>query len=263
MTQVATRLVDAVEDFLVALSVAKPSPLTLTAYRRDLPGVARRVATARPGGGTRRARPGGAGQGVPAPGLCRLGRRPRQGLHHLGAIAVRDKTTRLASVRSSPSSADSASSGSPCSPATTAARRPPWPLRPASTRSTAGLLPEDKVRAGRIMRQNLALSGAVLALLVPLGALGFLGLAAVVATHELAEVAARQRRASGQDHANRRSGCLPGADARWTVTGCPAPTTGEAGHRGAYMMMRRRRGRPLRRRCRSGRGGTDQRSRLK
>jgi cation-transporting ATPase G len=43
-------------------------------------------------------------------------------------------------------------------------------------------------RAGRIMRQNLALSGAILALLVPLGAFGFLGLAAVVATHELAEV---------------------------------------------------------------------------
>ncbi len=46
MTQVATRLVDAVEDFLVALSVAKPSPHTLAAYRRDLLGVARRVATA-------------------------------------------------------------------------------------------------------------------------------------------------------------------------------------------------------------------------
>jgi cation-transporting ATPase G len=44
-------------------------------------------------------------------------------------------------------------------------------------------------RAGRIMRQNLALSGAILAVLVPLGAFGFLGLAAVVATHELAEVA--------------------------------------------------------------------------
>jgi hypothetical protein len=37
MTQVATRLVDAVEDFLVALLVAKPSP-TLAAYRRDLLG---------------------------------------------------------------------------------------------------------------------------------------------------------------------------------------------------------------------------------
>jgi hypothetical protein len=37
MTEVATRLVDAVEDFLVALSVAKPSS-TLAADRRDLLG---------------------------------------------------------------------------------------------------------------------------------------------------------------------------------------------------------------------------------
>jgi cation-transporting P-type ATPase G len=44
-------------------------------------------------------------------------------------------------------------------------------------------------RAGRIMRQNLALSGAILAVLVPLAAFGVLGLATVVATHELAEVA--------------------------------------------------------------------------
>lgn len=43
-------------------------------------------------------------------------------------------------------------------------------------------------RAGRIMRQNLALSGAILAVLVPLAGLGVLGLATVVATHELAEV---------------------------------------------------------------------------
>ena len=43
-------------------------------------------------------------------------------------------------------------------------------------------------RAGRIMRQNLALSGLILAVLVPLAATGTLGLAAVVATHELAEV---------------------------------------------------------------------------
>lgn len=44
-------------------------------------------------------------------------------------------------------------------------------------------------RAGRIMRQNLALSAAILLVLVPLAATGVLGLAAVVATHELAEVA--------------------------------------------------------------------------
>jgi len=43
-------------------------------------------------------------------------------------------------------------------------------------------------RARRIMRQNLALSGLILAVLIPLAATGALGLAAVVATHELAEV---------------------------------------------------------------------------
>ncbi len=43
-------------------------------------------------------------------------------------------------------------------------------------------------RAGRVMRQNLALSGAILVALVPLAATGALGLAAVVAIHELAEV---------------------------------------------------------------------------
>ncbi len=43
-------------------------------------------------------------------------------------------------------------------------------------------------RAGRIMRQNLILSGAIIAILIPLAAIGVLGLAAVVATHELAEI---------------------------------------------------------------------------
>jgi cation-transporting ATPase G len=43
-------------------------------------------------------------------------------------------------------------------------------------------------RAGRIMRQNLALSGGILLALVPLAATGTLGLAAVVAVHELAEI---------------------------------------------------------------------------
>jgi len=43
-------------------------------------------------------------------------------------------------------------------------------------------------RAGRIMRQNLALSALILLTLVPLAALGVLGLATVVAAHELAEV---------------------------------------------------------------------------
>ena len=43
-------------------------------------------------------------------------------------------------------------------------------------------------RAGAVMRQNLLLSGSILAVLVPLAAVGVLGLAAVVAIHELAEV---------------------------------------------------------------------------
>mgnify|MGYP001199882552 CR=1 FL=1 len=43
-------------------------------------------------------------------------------------------------------------------------------------------------RAGRIMRQNLALSSLILIVLIPLAAAGTLGLATVVATHELAEV---------------------------------------------------------------------------
>ncbi|HEV2809753.1 MAG TPA: tyrosine-type recombinase/integrase, partial [Acidimicrobiales bacterium] len=40
------RLVDAIDDFLVDLSAAKPSPHTLAAYRRDLFGVSARVAAA-------------------------------------------------------------------------------------------------------------------------------------------------------------------------------------------------------------------------
>jgi cation-transporting ATPase G len=59
-------------------------------------------------------------------------------------------------------------------------------------------------RAGRIMRQNLALSGLILVTLIPLAATGTLGLATVVATHELAEIvviangvrAGRRRRSS-------------------------------------------------------------------
>lgn len=43
-------------------------------------------------------------------------------------------------------------------------------------------------RARTVMRQNLVLSGAIIAILVPLAATGVLGLAAVVASHELAEV---------------------------------------------------------------------------
>ena len=64
-------------------------------------------------------------------------------------------------------------------------------------------------RAGRIMRQNLLLSGSILAVLVPLAAAGALGLAPVVAIHELAEVLViangvrAGRRAAFADHANR------------------------------------------------------------
>jgi cation-transporting ATPase G len=47
---------------------------------------------------------------------------------------------------------------------------------------------EHAHRAGRIMRQNLVLSAAILLTLIPLAATGVLGLATVVATHELAEV---------------------------------------------------------------------------
>ena len=43
-------------------------------------------------------------------------------------------------------------------------------------------------RSGRIMRQNLAMSGLILIALVPLAALGILGLATVVFVHEIAEV---------------------------------------------------------------------------
>ncbi len=54
-----------------------------------------------------------------------------------------------------------------------------------------GRLPEalaEARRSVRILRQNLALSAAILLVLVPTAAAGLLGLAAVVAVHELAEV---------------------------------------------------------------------------
>jgi len=43
-------------------------------------------------------------------------------------------------------------------------------------------------RAGRIMRQNLVLSSLIIGTLIPLAALGVLGLATVIATHEIAEL---------------------------------------------------------------------------
>jgi cation-transporting ATPase G len=62
-------------------------------------------------------------------------------------------------------------------------------------------------RAGRVMRQNLLLSGGILLTLIPLAATGVLGLAAVVAVHELAEVVViangvrAGRRSAFRDHA--------------------------------------------------------------
>ncbi len=62
-------------------------------------------------------------------------------------------------------------------------------------------------RARTVMRQNLILSGSILVVLVPLAAIGALGLAAVVAAHEIAEVfvIANGLRA-------RRATALPGSD---------------------------------------------------
>ena len=48
---------------------------------------------------------------------------------------------------------------------------------------------DHAARTRRIMIQNLVLSGLIIAVLIPVAGLGWLGLGAVVATHELAEVA--------------------------------------------------------------------------
>jgi cation-transporting P-type ATPase G len=48
---------------------------------------------------------------------------------------------------------------------------------------------DHAVRTRRIMIQNLVLSGLIIAVLIPVAALGWLGLGAVVATHEIAEIA--------------------------------------------------------------------------
>ncbi|MET0459892.1 MAG: HAD-IC family P-type ATPase, partial [Ilumatobacteraceae bacterium] len=50
-------------------------------------------------------------------------------------------------------------------------------------------LVDHAVRTRRIIIQNLVLSGAIIAVLIPVAAAGWLGLGAVVATHELAEIA--------------------------------------------------------------------------
>jgi cation-transporting P-type ATPase G len=47
---------------------------------------------------------------------------------------------------------------------------------------------DHAVRTRRIMVQNLVLSGAIIAVLIPVATAGLLGLGAVVATHELAEI---------------------------------------------------------------------------
>ena len=48
---------------------------------------------------------------------------------------------------------------------------------------------DHATRTRRIMIQNLLLSGLIIAVLIPVAALGWLGLGAVVATHEIAEIA--------------------------------------------------------------------------
>jgi cation-transporting ATPase G len=48
---------------------------------------------------------------------------------------------------------------------------------------------DHAARTRRIMIQNLVLSGLIIAVLIPVAAFGWLGLAAVVATHEVAEIA--------------------------------------------------------------------------
>ena len=79
-------------------------------------------------------------------------------------------------------------------------------------------------RAGRVMRQNLLLSGAILVTLVPLAATGVLGLAAVVAVHELAEIVviANGVRA-GRRHAFRTHAPLEEAKVAvaWTPSAAP------------------------------------------
>jgi cation-transporting ATPase G len=73
----------------------------------------------------------------------------------------------------------------------------------------------------RIVRQNLAMSGGILLVLVPLAATGVLGLAAVVAAHELAEVLviANGVRAGRRDR-------IPVPSARGAARHVPATTGG-------------------------------------
>ena len=77
-------------------------------------------------------------------------------------------------------------------------------------------------RAGRIMRQNLALSGAILVVLIPLGGLGILGLATVVAAHELAEVVVIA------------NGVRAGRRARFALAGVPTSETERAEERALF-----------------------------
>ncbi len=77
--------------------------------------------------------------------------------------------------------------------------------------------------AGRIMKQNLLLSGAILVTLVPLAATGVLGLASVVATHELAELLVILNGVrAGRRSAFRVHAALPDAAPR-VATRAPAP----------------------------------------
>ena len=90
-------------------------------------------------------------------------------------------------------------------------------------------------RAGRIMGQDLLLSGGILLTLIPLAATGVLGLAAVVAVHELAEVGVNRQR-----HPRRQANCVR----RPRAAGCrrrPLPGIGAAAGRGAASDRSRRR----------------------
>jgi cation-transporting ATPase G len=101
-------------------------------------------------------------------------------------------------------------------------------------------------RAVRILRQNLALSAAILLLLVPTAAAGVLGLAAVVAVHELAEVLviANGVRA-GRWRPAREARAVRASRSRPSSVGAPTPTlrTRRTVERSALRRPAKRRGR--------------------
>jgi cation-transporting P-type ATPase G len=92
-------------------------------------------------------------------------------------------------------------------------------------------------RAGRVMRQNLLLSGGILLTLIPLAATGILGLAAVVAVHELAEVlviangvrAGRRTAFRKYEPLDEPASPRPGANTEPAAVAVPAPALPTAG----------------------------------